>query len=255
MESLIFSGLIIFIYFFVFFIVGSVIKNNSIVDMGWGVGFVIVAFATFIRQSVFTFSSFVVLILVSLWGLRLFYHIFKRNFGKAEDFRYANWRKEWGKYVIPRAFLQVYMLQGVFMLIVSMPVILTLIYSKEGLSLSIILGMIVWTVGYFFEVVGDKQLKDFLSKSENKGKIMTQGLWKYTRHPNYFGEATMWWGLFLISFGATGRILGLISPVTITYLLVFVSGVPMLEKKYKEREDFKEYMNKTSVFIPWFPKK
>ncbi|MBP2026753.1 steroid 5-alpha reductase family enzyme [Acetoanaerobium pronyense] len=249
------SIIVIFIYFLCFFIVGTYIKNNSIVDMGWGIGFVIVAWYTTLRTLNLYTSNLVITILITIWGLRLFYHIIKRNWGKPEDFRYANWRKEWGKLVIPRAFLQIYMLQGVFMFIVALPIILLNSENQSTFTIFGFVGLLIWTIGFFFESVGDYQLKVFKSNPENKGKIMDQGLWKYSRHPNYFGEATMWWGIAVIAFSSGASIASFISPITITYLLLFVSGVPMLEKSFAKRPGYKEYKEVTPVFFPWFPKK
>ncbi len=116
-------------------------------------------------------------------------------------------------------------------------------------------GLIIWLIGFYFEVMGDKQLKNFIGDKQNKGQIMTEGLWKYTRHPNYFGEVTMWWGIFTLAFNDKLGLISLISPLTITYLILFVSGVPLLEKKYQGRPDFDEYKKKTSIFLPLPPRK
>lgn len=249
------SALVIFGYFFIFFIVATAIKNNSIVDMGWGPGFVVVTLFAYINAGYFTLRGTIALVLVTIWGVRLAYHIIRRNHGKPEDFRYANWREEWGRWVVVRAFFQVFMLQGVFMLIVASPVLLIQAADLSGFGLLELLGVLVWMVGFYFESVGDRQLRDFKADPANKGKIIQSGLWKYTRHPNYFGEATMWWGLGIMALAVPLGWLGLIGPIVITWLLVFVSGVPMLEKKYQGRSDFEEYAARTSVFIPWFPKK
>lgn len=246
---------VIFIYFLGFFTIGTLIKNNSIVDIGWGLGFVVISWFTTLRSGNFYIANIILTILITIWGLRLFYHIIKRNVGKPEDFRYANWRREWGKSVVPRAFLQVYMLQGVFMFVVALPVILLNNESYSTLNIFGILGIIVWIIGFYFESVGDYQLKKFKSNLENKGKLMDQGLWGYTRHPNYFGEATMWWGIAIIAVSSGSNLLAFISPMTITYLLLFVSGVPMLEKSFANRPGYNEYAEKTPVFFPWFPKK
>lgn len=246
--------LIILLYFTVFFIVATAIKNNSIVDMGWGLGFVLVTLYAYLNAGHFTLRGTVALVLVAVWGLRLAKHIFQRNMGKPEDFRYANWRKEWGKWVVPRAFFQVFMLQGVFMYIVVFPVLLIQRSGLPGFGLTEMMGLILWCIGFYFEAVGDWQLKQFKANPDNKGKIITTGLWKYTRHPNYFGEALMWWGIWVMALTVPLGWLGIISPLTITYLLRFVSGVPMLEKKYKDREDFQAYAAKTNAFIPWFSK-
>jgi steroid 5-alpha reductase family enzyme len=246
---------LVFVYMTIFFIAAQVKKNNSIVDMAWGIGFVIIAIYTLLIGENYNFPSVIVTTLVFIWGTRLFYHILKRNLGKPEDFRYAAWRKEWGKWVVPRAFLQVFMLQGAIMLIIAYPIIMNNATVKGSLGLLEIIGLTIWIVGFIFEALGDKQLKDFIADKGNKGHIMKEGLWKYTRHPNYFGEATMWWGIFIISIPSNSGILGIISPITITLMLLFVSGVPMLEKHYKDNKEFQEYAKVTSKFIPWFPRK
>lgn len=247
--------ILILAYFTLFFVIAQIIKNNSIVDIGWGIGFVIVAWYTFLRAGNGTEAGFLTTGLVTVWGSRLFYHIIKRNWKKPEDFRYAAWRKEWGRWVIPRAFFQVFMLQAFFMVVIAYPVVAINITERASYTLWVIIGLIVWLKGFFWEALGDWQLKQFIKNPENKGKIMKRGLWKYTRHPNYFGEATMWWGIFIIGIGTGSGFLGIISPLTITFLLVFVSGVPMLEKKYADNPEFQAYARLTSKFIPWFPKK
>jgi steroid 5-alpha reductase family enzyme len=256
---MLFSIMLISVYFFIFFIVATVIKDNSIVDMGWGVGFVLVALMLLTQSKVST-SQFVITVLTTVWGLRLFYHILKRNHRKGEDFRYANWRREWGRFVVPRAFFQVFVTQGLFLFIISLPLILTVERNKavtvEAYNPWLMgFGVLIWLMGFYFEAMGDYQLKMFIKNINNKGKIMDQGLWAYTRHPNYFGEASMWWGIFLVALSGGTSIVAIISPITITILLLFVSGVPLLEKTMKGRPGFKEYAEKTSIFIPWFPKK
>ena len=247
-----YSILVLFIYFNIWFLIGQIKKNNAVVDIAWGIGFVVVAWFTFIFSDKMLIN-YIITLLVSLWGLRLGYYLFKRNWNKSEDYRYVNMRKTWIKYPLLQAYLKVYMLQMILMFVISLPIIFI---NNVNSSLNIItyLGVLVWIKGYFFEVVGDYQLKKFVSDKSNKGKIMKSGLWKYTRHPNYFGEATMWWGIYLISF-SVGGLYTLISPLLITYLLLFVSGVPLLEEKYKDNQEFIEYAKVTSVFVPWFPKK
>ena len=254
-EMLMQAAVVVFGYFLVFFLVAQAIRNNSIVDMGWGPGFVVVSVYAYVATEQSTFRATVALILVSIWGIRLAYHIVKRNWGKPEDFRYANWRKEWGKWVVPRAFFQVFMLQGLFMMVVVLPVLLIQHSQQPGFGWIETTGLVVWGIGFYFEAVGDRQLKEFKANPQNKGKIIQTGLWRYTRHPNYFGEAAMWWGIGIMAVPVEWGWLGIISPVTITWLLVFVSGVPMLEKKYRGRPDFEAYAAKTNAFFPWFPRK
>ncbi len=254
-ELLMQTILIVFLYFFVFFLVATVIKNNSIVDMGWGAGFVVIALATLFIEGSFAERNLIVTVLVTIWGGRLTYHIVRRNWGKPEDFRYAKWRKEWGRWLVPRAFFQVFMLQGAMMLAIGYPIVLINAYPVSGLTTFDVIGLLIWITGFFFESVGDKQLAEFLRNPANKGKVIQSGLWKYTRHPNYFGEATMWWGIFLLALSVPLGWTGIISPLTITVLLLFISGVPMLEKSMMENPEYREYARVTSKFIPWFPKK
>jgi steroid 5-alpha reductase family enzyme len=250
------AAILIFVYFLALFITGRVKKNNSIVDIGWGAGFVLIALYTYFVKGLYGIGPTLVTALVSICGTRLSYHIYKRDAGKPVDYRYVQMSENRGaRNQMLKAFLRIYMLQMVLMYIITTPVILiNSTENKDGFTL-IIAGTLVWIFGFLFEAVGDRQLKQFKSDPENKGKIFTQGLWKYTRHPNYFGEAVMWWGIYIIALSVKGGVFTIFSPVLITLLLRFISGVPFLEKKYKDRSDFKEYSEKTNIFIPWFPKK
>ena len=251
---MILAAILVFLYFFAFFIAGTLRRNNSIVDIGWGLGFVVVSWLLLLLRLPGSITQWIITLLITLWGGRLFLHILRRNRGKGEDFRYANFRRAWGKWVIPRAFLQIYMLQGVFLYLIALPVILkpeTPAPVRPGL---LIAGLLVFAIGFAFEIIGDKQLADFRRNPHNQGQIMSRGLWRYTRHPNYFGEATLWWGIFLIAFSGGVHQIAVISPVTITLLLLFVSGVPMLERAMKDRPGYAAYAARTSIFIPWFPK-
>ncbi len=254
-ELLLQSTIIVFIYFFLFFLVAQIIRNNSIVDMGWGAGFVLVALATLFIQGAYMERNLLLALLITIWGGRLTYYIVRRNWGKPEDFRYAKWRREWGRWLVPRAFLQVFMLQGLLMLVIGYPIILVNANPQPGLNILDYLGLAVWIIGFYFESVSDKQMAEFKKDPANKGHIIKTGLWKYSRHPNYFGEATMWWGIFLLSLSVPLGWSGIISPLTITLLLLYVSGVPMLEKKYKDNPEFQEYAKVTSKFFPWLPQK
>jgi len=254
-EILLQAAIVIFVYFFAFFLVAQFIRNNSIVDMGWGAGFVVVAFVTLLSQGAYAERNLLITLLITIWGGRLTYYIVRRNWGKPEDFRYAKWRKEWGSWLVPRAFLQVFMLQGLLMLIIGYPIIVVNSSPQPGLNFIDYLGLFIWITGFFFESVGDKQLAEFKKDPANKGHVIQSGLWKYTRHPNYFGEATMWWGIFLLTISVPLGWSAVISPLTITLMLLYVSGVPMLEKKYKDNPEFQEYARRTNKFFPWVPKK
>ena len=238
-------------FFTVFFIVAQIIKNNSIVDIGWGLGFVLVTWALFLLFGSINPVTIITNILISMWGLRLFYHILKRNLFEAEDFRYANWRKAWGKWIVPRAFLQVFMLQGILQFAIGSTSYYVNI-NELTFSWTSIIGVVVWFVGYFFEVVGDRQLKNHI-KDPNKTGLLTTGLWRHTRHPNYFGEALLWWGLyvFVLLNGAPWYLV--ISPIVITSVLYFISP-PLLEKSMEKREGWHEYAMHTSMFVPFLKK-
>lgn len=243
-------------YFTGLFFLAQYLKNNSIVDIAWGLGFVIVAVSGYLVMPEHTVASTITLILVSIWGLRLVLYLGKRNIGKGEDYRYVNMRKRWGRhYVQLKAFLNVFVLQGVLLMIVSLPILFVMTGSSQQFFWWNILGIVIWAIGFGYEVIGDYQLAEFKKKVSNKGKVLTTGLWATTRHPNYFGESFLWWGIFLVTLNERRNLFGVIGPLVITLLLLFVSGVPLLEKKYKDRSDFQAYAAQTPKFVPFIGKK
>jgi steroid 5-alpha reductase family enzyme len=234
-------------------------KDNSIIDIAYGLTFIAVAYELVSMQSrALAPASMVILFLITVWGLRLAYRIFIKNRGKGEDFRYQSWRKEWlrhgARYYFARTYLQIFILQGIIISIVLLPFTLTLTRASESNSL-LLVGLAVWALGFFFEVIGDKQLDAFIKNKNKTSTIMKTGLWKYTRHPNYFGESTMWFGIAFIAYSSGVSFLVFLSPILITYLLLFVSGIPMLEKKWDGIPEWEVYKAKTSAFIPLPPKK
>lgn len=253
-DLLLLSAVAILVYMTVFFLLATLKKDSSIVDIGWGLGFVLVAFLTLFVSKNFYAKQIIVSLLVLLWGVRLALHVYSRNKGKDEDWRYKKWREDWGSRYLIRAFLQIFMLQGFFMLVISSSFIYINSSDLKTFNILDYLGIIIWVIGFFFEAVGDWQLSKFKSDQKNKGKIMTSGLWKYTRHPNYFGEVTIWWGIFLLALSIPGSWITILSPLTITFLLLKVSGIPLLEKKYEGNKEFKEYKKRTNAFFPWLPK-
>lgn len=243
-------ALILFIYMSFWFLVSVLKRRNDVADVAWGLGFVLIVWSAFFISENYSIRSLLVNFLVSIWGLRLAWHISKRNKGKAEDYRYLAWRKEWGNWFYVRSYLQVYLLQGVFLFLIVSPVLF--INKNVGSTLNFIdgLGAIIWFIGFLFEFVGDAQLKSFLKDQNNKGHLMQSGLWRYSRHPNYFGEVTQWWGLWLIAMSISGAWLSIVGPLTITILILKVSGVPLLEKKMAENKEFAGYKKRTSIFFP-----
>jgi steroid 5-alpha reductase family enzyme len=243
-------GLVICLYMTIVFILALMRKDNSIVDVAWGIGFIVIAVYTIIQSGEVDLRKMIVSLLVLLWGLRLSFHILVRNSGKGEDFRYKAWRNTW-KFFILRSFFQIFMLQGLFMLIISMPVWFINASSGGPLGLWDSLGLVVFGAGFMLEVIADYQLVEFKKDPGNKGKIITSGLWSVSRHPNYFGEALLWWGISFYALSFPSGWITLISPLIITLLLRFVSGVPMLEKKYEDHPDWPVYKAKTAAFVPF----
>ena len=241
---------VIFLYMTLIFVLAYFLKDNSIVDVFWGPGFVVVAAFTLMEASGWDVRKLVVSFLVFLWGMRLGVHIILRNRGRGEDFRYKAWRDTWKHFVL-RSFFQIFMLQGLFMLIISAPVWFINSMPNAPLTVTDNLGLILFGTGFFFEVIGDMQLSMFRKDPANKGKLMTSGLWSITRHPNYFGEALLWWGISLYALALPLGWVTLISPVVITLLLRFVSGVPMLEAKFRDYPGWDEYAGRTAPFIPF----
>jgi steroid 5-alpha reductase family enzyme len=259
MSSVVFmfvvSGFTIFAMMIVLWLVSLLLKNSSIVDIFWGPGFVLIAWVNYLLSPFISPAKLLMTVLVTIWGLRLAIHIGIRNWGKPKDFRYAKWREENGIRWWWYSFFKVFVLQGVIMWIVSTPIISMIVTDGiPPLPPLALLGGLVWAYGFFFEAVGDWQLTRFIANPANKGKLMTSGVWKYTRHPNYFGDAAQWWGFYLIAL-ASGGWWTIFSPLLMTFLLVRVSGVAMLEKTMNAKPGYEEYMKRTNAFFPWFPKK
>ena len=253
-RQLLIGAGIVFAYVNVIHLIALVKKDNGIMDAAWGPGFVLLAWSGLLATGGAEPRRLLLAALVTLWGARLCAHILLRNAGRGEDFRYRNWRETWGRWFYVRSYLQIFMLQGFFMLVVALPISVVNARSGGALGWLDALGCGVWLTGFLFEAVGDYQLLRFMKNPANKGRVMRYGVWRYTRHPNYFGEATLWWGCFLIAASAPGGLWALASPLTIGWLLLCVSGIPMLEAKYAGRPDYQAYQRATSAFFPWFPK-
>lgn len=250
MEIFLLVGVVIFLYMSSWFVLSLLLKRNDVADIAWGLGFILVGWVSYFNNP----KLLVLLIatLTTVWGIRLSLHIYLRNKGKQEDFRYKKWREEWGGWFYLRSYLQVYVLQGLFMYLISLPVLIAS-YSRAPFGYWVYLGILIWVIGFLFESVGDWQLGKFIRDSANKEKIMKLGLWRYTRHPNYFGEVFLWWGIFITTLSSEFWWIAVWGPLTISYLILKVSGIPMLEKKYEGNQEFEEYKKETNAFLPWFP--
>lgn len=238
-------------------ILSIILKNVSIVDLFWGFGFVLTAGFYFIRTEGFAGRKLILLILVSVWGLRLSGYLAWRNLGKGEDYRYRQFRSKYGEnryWWI--SFFQTFLLQGLLMWLISAPLLGAQFYGQNrGINILDFAGIGLWIIGFIFEAGGDFQLATFKSDPSNKGKVLDSGFWRYTRHPNYFGDSSVWWGYGLICLAA-GSILPVLGSLLMTALIIKVSGVALLEKNLKEKNPaYRDYVEKTSAFLPWFPKK
>lgn len=226
-------------------------KRMDVADVAWGLGIAGIGVLTWLESDVNDARSTTVTILALIWGVRLAWHIGRRNLKKNEDARYAAWRKEWGNTVLWRSFLQVFVLQAILMVVVALP--LMAVHATDGGNWGFFdtFGLLLFLYGFGMEIVADKQLADFLNDPSNKGKVLDSGVWASSRHPNYFGEVLLWWGIGLMSLA--GGWWALIGPAAITYLILYVSGVPMLEKKMAEDPKYADYLKRTSAFIPRNP--
>lgn len=246
--------LILFLGFVGVFFLGKQKKKHDYIDIFWGVAFILSAIVSWLL-GVRSLSGSLLTVLTILWGARLSIHLAKRNIGKPEDFRYRAMRENWKQRFELVMFFKNYMTQFLLNVIIGFPIVYTNLQGSEDFIPFMVAGLLIWLVGIFFEAVGDAQLTRFKQRPDSKGKLMTEGLWSWTRHPNYFGEATVWWGIYVVALSASlGRFWLIFSPLTITLLLLFVSGVPLLEKKYAGRPDWEAYKKKTSKFIPLPPK-
>ena len=251
-QLYLFSGELILTMMTALWVLSLILKNSSIVDIFWGTGFVLINLAAY-YFSHHSLQQTVLTIIVTSWGLRLSIHIFLRNHGKPEDFRYAQWRRENGSRWLWISFFKVFLLQGILMLIIASPLLaVQTVADGSSLLAASVVGIAVWGIGFFFEVVSDYQLARFKSDSQHQGKLLTRGLWRYSRHPNYFGDTMQWWGFYLLAF-ASGYWWTIYSPVIMTLLLLRVSGVTLLEKTMKTRPGYEDYIRTTHAFIPWIP--
>ncbi|MEZ5198343.1 MAG: DUF1295 domain-containing protein [Bacteroidales bacterium] len=251
------ASLLIWILVTLLWLWSIVIKNVSIVDIFWGLGFVAVnAFYVFMSGEM-TARKILILILVTIWGLRLAIYLAARNIGKGEDFRYQQFRRNYGaKRYWWFSYFQTFLLQGALIMIVSLP-LLGISASQPSGNLNFLdtMGILVWIIGFIFEAGGDFQMAVFKRDPRNKGKVLNTGFWKYTRHPNYFGDSVVWWAFAIISMAA-GAYWQIVGSLVMTFLLLKVSGVSLLEKTLKDtKPEYQEYIQKTNSFFPWFPKK
>ncbi len=242
-------ALVLLIYVGGWFRVAYVLRDNSVADIAWGVGFVLLGLLSMVWGVGPLARPVLATALVTLWGVRLAIHVAVRNHKRGEDFRYAHWREQWGRHWALRSFFQVFLLQGAILYVVASSLLLINLRSGPGLGLLDLAGAVLWAAGFFFEAVGDWQLLRF-ARDPGRGPVLDRGLWRYSRHPNYFGEAMQWWGLWIIALSVPWGWATVVSPALLTFLLLKVSGIPMLEEKLMQRPEYREYARRTSAFVP-----
>jgi steroid 5-alpha reductase family enzyme len=256
-EALTLSAFAVLAYVTAIWLLSLALRNVSIIDIFWGLGFVLLATLYHTTLDGFGGRNVLITSLVLVWGLRLSLHIFWRNRGKGEDYRYSRWREKAGASFWWTSFLRVFLLQGALLWVISIPLLAAIINEDPDHFTALdALGALLWGIGFTFEAGGDWQLMRFKVDPANQGKVMSRGLWRYTRHPNYFGDAALWWGFFLIAAGTTDGWMTIFSPLVMTILLVRVSGAALLERGLKKtKPGYQEYVEGTSGFVPWFPAK
>jgi steroid 5-alpha reductase family enzyme len=252
-DLTILSGSVLAIFVLVTFLyfISRIINRVDIIDIGWGIGFLIIAVLALIFSDKFYFKQIILLTMIFIWSMRLSIYLFLRiKQSSEEDHRYQEFRKSWkGNFKI-QSYFKIFIFQGILILLISLPILIVNSSPSKTFNLIDFFGVSIWFIGFVIESISDYQLASFKKQKSNKGKIMNKGLWKFSRHPNYFGEILLWWGIFLLTLTNAGWYIALISPLLISYLIIKVSGIPLAEKSLKQKDGFKEYASKTSILIP-----
>ena len=242
------------VFFFLLWLLSLFYRDASIIDIFWGPAFVLVTWQTYALSGVPTLRSYALLVMVTIWGLRLSGYLAWRNWGKPEDYRYREMRTKWHGWFPLISLTTVFALQGLLVWVVAFPI-------QVGLSrpptwhTAATLGVLVWSAGFLCESIGDYQMARFKADPDNHGRVMDRGLWRYTRHPNYFGDFLVWWGTYLVAVEPGTWWWTLVGPMTMSILLLRVSGVQLLEKSLRRRIDgYKQYVRDTSSFVPMPPR-
>jgi len=253
-HALVFSGGLVLCLTTGVWLLSLYLNDSSIADIFWGTGFVLITLAAYLLSERSTLHTLLAL-LVTVWGGRLTVHILLRNHGRPEDARYAAWRRQSGRRWWWYSYFKVFLLQGFLMWTIAAPLLaVQTAVGLRGVPVAAGVGTAIWAIGFFFEAAGDLQLARFKANPGNAGKLLTAGVWRYTRHPNYFGDAAQWWGFYLFA-AAAGGWWTVYSPLIMTLLLMRVSGVPLLEKSMKTRPGYEDYIKTTAAFFPWLPKR
>lgn len=238
------------------FVTGRRLRRYDVVDAAWGPVFIVIAATALVFNRNGHLASLLVLVLVTIWGLRLSSHIVRRiRATTVEDKRYVAMREKWQSSNEGLAiYLRIYLTQALLATIVSLPVLVVATAPVVVPAPLLAIGVLLWLLGFSIEALADRQLRQFIHDSAHKGQLMTGGLWRYSRHPNYFGELTQWWAIGVIGLTLPLGWMGLLGPLFISYLIIFVSGVPLTEKAFAGRTGWEAYQRRTSMLVPWFVK-
>jgi steroid 5-alpha reductase family enzyme len=251
-DVLIINAVCVTVLMVLVWLVSLPLRDVSIIDIAWGLGFVLVAWGSFLAAG--SDRSLLLTALVTVWGLRLGAYLGWRKAGTPEDFRYRTMRERNPQTFPFRSLLTIFALQGTLMWVISLPIQLAETDTKVALPLTS-LGVVLWAVGFLCETVGDWQLAKFKADPKNEGRVLDSGLWRYTRHPNYFGDFLVWWGFYLIAVAAGAPWWTIVGPTIMSVLLMRVSGVTLLERSLKDRKaGYAEYVSRTNAFFPWVPR-
>ena len=219
---------LLFVYFFIWFLIATFKKRADLADVAWGPGFILASFSSLFMGQI-SLNGLIVNLLVTIWGIRLCIHIFFRNRNRKEDFRYENLKKKWTRFFHLRLFIEVFLLQAVILYIVALPIIWTHTQNQKVSAIVVTTGILIWLSGFMIETFADRQLSLFQRDLSNKGKLLKEGLWSYSRHPNYLGELMQWWAIWLFAaFYPMGWVF-VVSPLLLTFLIVNLSGIKPLE--------------------------
>lgn len=246
------SGAAIGAMMLVAWLLSLALKDASVVDSFWGMGFVLVAWVGYFLGPRAP-TGLALALLVTAWGLRLSVYLAMRAHGKPEDHRYRAMRERIGPRFPLVSLVSVFALQGAVMWVVALPLHAASEIAAPFTSLHGA-GFCAWALGLFFEAIGDAQLARFKRDPSHAGKVMDRGLWRYTRHPNYFGDFLVWWGLFAFAWASGAPAWTALGPVVMSVFLMRISGVTLLEKTLRARPGYQEYVRRTSAFFPWPPR-
>ena len=243
----------IVILFTVLWVVSLRLENSSIADVAWGPGILAIGLTYYFTSDGVSLRAHLTLALLAIWAIRLAIHLGIRIRLLGEDSRYVTWRDRYESHWWWVSYFKVFLLQSVIAWIVSLPIYFAIVsLSPASLTMLDYLGVLLFLSGLVFESVADEHLRRFRADRANRGKVLETGLWRYTRHPNYFGEAVLWWGFGVIGV-ATGGLPGLLGPTILTYLLIYVSGVALLESTLIEKPGYIQYVGRTPAFLPLPP--